>query len=210
MNQAELLAKISKGTATPEEIQDLGNLLNSQNELAAQATKVIEENKALKTAQVQLTKTAGESVAQAKVAADALLKVNTNVRVAQLQTWLTARPDKDTLTNKIGTMSDEDFDLFKDGKTDVEINANKAAIAAAVKPVTPAAPVTPKVPLIPNGEIVKVGEEPKDVNAKSSGFPKIAEIKEMYSLGDNPLYDKAPGMEDRAEAYLNKRGRYVE
>lgn len=214
MNITELMTKMSKGALSEAELKDLNEYLQTNSALGEKASKVLEDNKKLEAEKVKLSKQVDDRSAEAKANADQLLKVNTGIRAAQVAKWLESRSDKDTLTTKLGTMSDEDFELFKEGKTDTELKVKddlqltKAELEKLQKNPPKADVKADKEKLIPQGEF-KVDE--KEEKKTSSGFPTMDKIKEVYNLDDdNPLFkEKIPYMK-RADAYINKNGRYFE
>ena len=214
MNITELMAKMSKGALSDAELKELNEYLQTNSALGEKAGKVIEDNKKLEAEKIKLNKLADDRGAEAKANADQLLKVNTSIRAAQVAKWLDARNDKDVLMTKLGTMSEEDFDLFKEGKTDNELKVKddlqltKAELEKLQKNPPKTDTKSKDDKLIPPGEF---NVDKKEEKKTSSGFPTMDVIKEVYNLDeDNPLFkDKIPYMK-RADAYINKSGRYFE
>ena len=156
-----------------------------------------------------------------------IFKTKMNERTKQLSKFLESK-DQDTrqaIMAKIGNMDDDDFDFFKEGKTDTElsqrdeINNEKQTLeekqkdfekrkadiikeeASKLQNDKQINSLLPK-DAIDQDQFSETGNEDRLADGL---FPNIDSTKEMYHLDKNPLYSKRykEYHESNAEAYLS-------
>ena len=144
-------------------------------------------------------------------------------RADQIKKYLDTKGNSETILKKIGDMSEEDFEEWAEGKTDVElqtkeeiesaktdideekteIEKNKEKIISEyLKTREEENKTKDDQDIVPTGE---VGTEAGDEGTES-GFPSIPDIKKTYKLDRNPIYDKSEAMEENAVFYLESYG----
>ena len=144
-------------------------------------------------------------------------------RLSQITKYIDKKGKPETLIKKLGDMSDEDFDEFAEGKTDdliktdEEIESAKTDLEKKEKEV-----VTSKDQIIKDylkeledsnktkndQNLVPKGETEADegTDEQDSGFPTMDEMKKIYNLNNNPIFDKNERMIESAEIYLSQYG----
>lgn len=153
-------------------------------------------------------------------------KIYTNTldkRLGQMTKYLDKKGRSEALIKKIGDMSDDDYELFVEGKTDTEL-LTEAEIESAktdlekkqnevetskdkiikdyLKSVNDENKTKNDQNLVPVGEI---NAEAGDAKTES-GFPKMDDLKTIYGLHNNPMFDKNERMVKNAEIYLSQYG----
>jgi len=142
-------------------------------------------------------------------------------RLGSITKYLDKKGKSEDLIKRIGDMSDDDFDFFVEGKTDdvvktdeeiesaktdldnekTELEKNKDKIIKEyLKGIEDENKTKNDQNLVPNGEI-----DADDGDAGTeSGFPTNDELKTIYRLHNNPIFDKNERMIENAKTYMDE------
>jgi len=144
-------------------------------------------------------------------------------RLSQMTKYIDKKGKSEALIKRIGDMSDEDFEFFVEGKTDAELLTDEEIESAKtdlekkqnevetskdkiikeyLKGLNDENKTKNDQNLVPAGEI---NAEPDDGKTES-GFPKMDDLKTIYGLHNNPMFDKNERMVKNAEIYLGQYG----
>lgn len=148
-----------------------------------------------------------------------IFKIKLDNRLKVIDKYLEKKGSDEKLIQKIGDMSDEDFSLFSEGKTNddylsrEDIDSAKKEIETkktefeqekdkAVKEALKALNKEKKVgeELVPNSE---VNNDDEGQDQELNEFLPLEDLKKLYNLDDS-RYDKTPAMEKKALSYLGK------
>ena len=192
------------------------------SDAATSATLIKEQKKKLDTVEDQTEKLArlAELEKENKAKSEENLKLVLGNRLAVVSKWFNSKEESTGLADQIAQMSNDAFELFKEGKTDdvyqtkeeidkkqteldsktSEFETNKEKIINdAVKKVKANAdnqPIVPPTEVTADGTVVD-GTDDEVV------FPSHDALKENFRLKGNPMYKIVPSQEQAAKDYLD-------
>lgn len=166
----------------------------------------------------------GDLQGQLKSKEEKLYEVTLNSRINKISKYLDSKGKDSKLIKKIGDMSDEDYEMFVDGRTDdvfaskqeiefakadlekekTELETNKDKIVKdAIKQFETNSKTRTDQKLVPDTEI---GAEAGD-DTVGNGFPTMDALEKVFRLRDNPIWsDKTDSMKKRAVNYMETYG----
>lgn len=166
-----------------------------------------------------------EDVKKALAASEEVnFKKTLSERTGQLTKWLGEKGNDVKIIDKLGKMSEDDFDMFKEGKVDQtyktqdELNKDKADLETkksefesnkdkilreAKKELEKKNETKDDSAIIPNTETGKEGDNVEG-NEKTNKFLDPKGLKKLYNLSNNPLYKQKEFQEVRAQGYLER------
>ncbi len=148
-----------------------------------------------------------------------ILQNTLNNRLSMISKWFNSKDDSKDLANDIAQMSDNAFDLFKEGKTDdmfkskAEIDAEQTNLDAQktefetnkekiiTDAIKKAKGKETNTSVIPPTEVTSEASA-EDISDRDILFPPTKDIKEMFNLEDNSMYDIKSSQEETAQRYL--------
>jgi len=144
-----------------------------------------------------------------------------NTRLGLITKYLEKKGKSEDIIKKIGDMSDDDFEFFAEGKTDVELltkdeiesaktdletkeneieTSKDKIIKEYLRGIADENKTKNDQNLVPKGEIdADDGDEQTE-----SGFPDIDTLKNIYRLNNNPIFDKNERMIENAKVYMDE------
>ena len=154
-----------------------------------------------------------------------LYEMTLNSRLSKISKYLETKDNEKKLIEKIGDMSEEDYEMFIDGRTDDvfkskqeiefakadlekeknELETNKDKIVKdAIKQFETNSNKRDDQKLVPDGEI----DSSEDTDSvTNNGFPTIESLEKTFRLKNNPIWeDKTPVMKQRAADYMETYG----
>ena len=144
---------------------------------------------------------------QLKDKEDEVFKMKLTDRLKTVSKYIESKENDKTLIQKIGEYTDEDFELFSEGKTDdefkskdeiesvqkdldqkkIDLETNKDKIIDdAIKARKTEEEKADDQKVVPPGEIE--GDKPEDKKEKSK-YPTIDTLIDLYELKDDPAFD---------------------
>lgn len=204
MSQEEFDTLLSKVDASDKLVQGYQTKVNELEEKAKEAEKLGDLRKSLEQKDAEIFK----------------MKLDTRTKL--VSKYLESKNNDENLIKKIGSMADDDFELFSEGKTN-DTYLNKEEIDSAkndidqkkkeletekdkiIKDAQKSLENKDKKEgqkLIPNSEVV-VDDADDNESDENFQFPAIDKLKEIYGLDDS-RYDKNKDHENKATAYLKK------
>ncbi|MDD4804338.1 MAG: hypothetical protein PHN69_04115 [Candidatus Pacebacteria bacterium] len=166
----------------------------------------------------------GDLQTELKSKEEKLYEVTLNSRLNKISKYLDSKGKDSKLIKKIGDMSDEDYELFIDGRTDDvftskeeiefakadlekeknELETNKDKIVKdAIKQFETNSKTRNDQKLVPDTEI----DAETETETVGNGFPTMEALEKVFRLRDNPIWaDKTDSMKQRAVNYMETYG----
>jgi len=154
---------------------------------------------------------------------DEVFKMKLTDRLKKVSKYIESKENNKTLIQKIGEYTDEDFEMFAEGKTDDEFkskdeiesaqkdldqktkdleNNKDKIIDDAIKARKTEDEKKNDQKVVPSGEIE--GEKPEDKKGKSK-YPSMDTIVDLYELKDDPAFDTINDrVKGRANSYIKR------